>query len=58
LLEELLGGSHIPVLRERRVHEIVIPVDCSVKIAPSTVDLAVGFINIPRPTHLTLAPGA
>jgi hypothetical protein len=41
-LEELLGGSDIPVLREHRVHEIAIPVGCSVKIAPSTTSQVKG----------------
>jgi hypothetical protein len=56
--KELLCRGHIASLAQHHVHQSTSTVNRSVQIAPSAVDLNVGFIDIPRVADPTAATPA
>src|SRR5438046_2380202 len=57
LLEKTLGRFHVPLLAQKRIDQIAIPIDGAVKIAPFPMHFEVRFIDVPRLPGLSSALG-
>jgi len=49
--EEGLGCSHVPLPAQPAIHQVPIPVDGSVQVAPLATDLDVGLVYVPAAAH-------
>ena len=47
-LEEALGCLHVSLLREHRVYQVTITIDCPIQIVPLAIHFHIGFIDAPR----------
>ena len=56
LLEKALGRLHVSLLTQHRVHQVTIPIDCSIQITPFPFDVDVRFIHVPGPSCLPSSP--
>jgi hypothetical protein len=48
LREELLCSVHIPLFTQSRINQIAISINGLVEIAPLSLDLEIGFIDVPE----------
>src|SRR6266568_6192624 len=55
-LEESLGCLHVSLLREPRVYQVTITIDCSIQIVPLAIHFHIGFIGVPGTACFSLAP--
>src|SRR4051794_16396869 len=53
--EEALGGRHVALRAQHRIHELPVPVNGTVQVTPPSTHLEIGLIHIPAATDPTLA---
>ena len=49
---KVLGGFHISLFAQHRVHQVAIAIDSTIQIAPCSFHADVGFIDVPGSTRL------
>ncbi len=56
LLEKTLGGLQISLLAQPRVHQIPIPIDGPIQVAPLSMHADIRFIDMPGFAGLSVSP--